>query len=177
MSSWCSDIIVIKIKKKHCSLCVDAEKDQSCLSVAFPSVSPCCLTSFPLLLHLIRDPVLQCGNEACVRRAAPLGIQAPHTSEKQRGACISILYCFLEPSCLGVLCALAALHLSWLYSLMCCHKKQQVRFCCVCVCVCFHIYICHLNCLYTPAQKEILFLDHLLISSIQNFFFLFFLNS
>lgn len=134
----CSDIILMKIK--HCSLCVDAEEDQPCLSVAFPSVSPCCLTSFPLLLYLIRDPVLQCGNEACVRRAAPPGIRAPHTSEKQRGACISILYCFLEPSCLGVL--VLSLHcISVRCSLMCCHEKRQVRCCCVCLCVCALTYI------------------------------------
>lgn len=63
VSSSCSDIILIKIKL--CSLCVDAEQDQPCLSVAFPSVSSCCLTSFPLLLHLIRDPVLPCANEDC----------------------------------------------------------------------------------------------------------------
>lgn len=107
----------------RCSDIISEDKEPFCphrrrLSKAFPNLSPRCLTSFPLLLYLIRDPVLQCGNEACVRRAAPPGIQAPHTSERQRSMCISILYCFLEPNCLSVLCALAALHRSSLYSLL-----------------------------------------------------------
>lgn len=131
------DIILIKIK--HCSLCVNAVKDQPCLSVAFPSVSPCCLTSFPLLLYLIRDPVLQFGNEACVRRASPAGIRAPHTSETQRGACISILYCFLEPSCLGVHCALAALYLSSLLSNLLSWKAASEVLLYVCVCALTYI--------------------------------------
>lgn len=115
---------------------MDLERDQPCLSVASPSVSPCCLTSFPLLLYLIRDPVLQCGNEACVRRAAPLGIQAPHTSGRGREARAYRSYIVsLNPTASA--CVVLPLHcISVHCSLMCCHEKQQVKCCCVCMCAC-----------------------------------------
>lgn len=141
------------------------------LASQWPSpVFLCCLTSFPLLLHLVRDPVLPCANEDCVRRAAPLGIQAPHTSEKQRGMCISILYCSLEPSCRGTLCVFAVLSalqsnvLSWT-------TASEIL-----LCVFTHLYLLLLLFCITWQKKKKKckifqpFLHHELISSVQNYF-------
>lgn len=87
----CSDIILIKMK--HCSACDPCEGSALPLSGLPQCFSSCCLTSFPLLLYLIRDPVLQCGNEACVRRATPPGILgAPaHLGEAERHVHIDLI--------------------------------------------------------------------------------------
>lgn len=135
-------------------MCVDAERDHLSLSMVFPSVPPCCLTSFPLFLYLIRGPLLQCGNEACGRKAAPPGIQTRTPRRGREAHAYRSFIVSLNPT--ASVCFVLSLHcISVCCSLMCCHETHQMRCYCVCLCALSHLLWILFLSLYTKRNTPL----------------------